>query len=297
MRTLKTALATAIAIGIAGIFDLYAPVLAGISAIVSMTSSVFDSYMVSFNRMISTVLGALIASFFHYIGHTGIVTLAIGIVIIINICNHFRWTKSITLACVVFIVIMLYKPTAEGAQVTYFRYGLHRILDTFVGLIVGFTINYLIFPPDRAVFLLKTYKNTLTEFERGFRTLFVPGTDLKTNLLIDDINGINSELKSIKNDVKLLDRHNFKISDITRINSQFFHAFGLLLQLKERGHIPTLSEENLERVFDYFGDSVPIVIDETDPEFETAFNYYLDDLIHIMRNLRDDVAKFEELIK
>ncbi|MDO5718859.1 MAG: aromatic acid exporter family protein [Tissierellia bacterium] len=295
MRIIKTALATSIAIAIAHYFNLRTPLLAGISAVVSMTSSVFDSYMVSINRMLSTILGAVIASFFHFIGFVGFLPLAIGIIIIINICNMLKWKKSITLACIVFIVIMLYIQ-GESGHITYWQYGINRTLDTFVGLVVGFLINYLIFPPNRAKFLLETYKQTLLEFENAFKSLLESKNDIKIEKLIDDINEINSELKSIKNDRKLGANHNFKISQISRINNQFFTVFGLITQLSEDGHIPEINSENKKLIKEYYKDEIELSIDELDDEFETAFNYYLRELVETMNVLREFVSDFENNI-
>src|SRR5699024_12368487 len=74
-----------------------------------MTSSVFDSFKVSINRMIATIIGAIVACFLQYIDFTNFWAIAIGIILIINICIGFNWKKSISLTCIVFIAIVLYE--------------------------------------------------------------------------------------------------------------------------------------------------------------------------------------------
>lgn len=295
LRILKTAIATSLAIAVAELFNLKTPLMAGISAIVSMTSSVFDSYTVSLNRLLSTILGAIIASFFQFIGFTGYIPIGIGVILVINICNYFKWKKSITLACVVFIIIMLYDKNIPN-QVPYWKYGINRTMDTFVGLFVGFTVNYLVFPPNRSTFLLKTYKKTLREFEDAFKSVLTTNKEIEIGRLIDDINEINTELKSIKNDLKMGAEQKYKISHITRINTQFFSAFGLITQLTENGHVPNIDNENMIELEKYFQEPIKVLVDDTNPDFESAFNYYLNDLIKMMFVLREYVYDFEQTL-
>ncbi len=294
LRIIKTALATSLAIAIAHYFDLRTPLLAGISAVVSMTSSVYDSYKVSINRMLSTIVGALIASFFHYIGFTGFIPIGIGVIIVINVCNYLNWKKSITLACVVFIIIMLYE--SGPRNITYWQYGINRTLDTSVGLVVGFAVNYLFMPPNRSIFLLKIYKKTLAEFDSALLTILTTKEEIDITRLIDDINEINTELKSIKNDRKMGGDKSIKISYIAKINTQFFMAFGLITQIIENGYVPKIYNENKLALEKYFGQKISVIKDASNLEFEAAFNYYLDDLIKLLNDIHDLVEEFDAML-
>lgn len=294
LRIIKTALATSLAIAIAHYFNLRAPLMAGISAVVSMTSSVYDSYRVSINRMLSTIIGALIASFFQYIGFTGFIPIGIGVIIVINVCNYLNWKKSITLACVVFIIIMLYE--GGPGEITYWQYGINRTLDTAVGLLVGFAINYLFMPPNRSIFLLKVYKKTIAEFDSALKTILTSKDEVDITRLIDDINEINTELKSIKNDRKMGADRSIKISYIARINTQFFMAFGLITQIIENGYVPKIYNENKIALEKYFGEKISVIKDDSNLEFEAAFNYYLNDLMGLLNDIHGLVKDYEVML-
>src|SRR5690606_15213363 len=69
--------------------------------------------------------------------------IAIGIIIIIYLCNIFNWKKSIQLSTMVFLSIIL--NYEEGSRVNY---ALYRTLDTFIGLVIGTLINYFLLPPN-----------------------------------------------------------------------------------------------------------------------------------------------------
>lgn len=295
LRTIKTAVATTLSIYIAESLGMNNPLLAGISAVVSMTSSVFDSYTVSVNRMIATIIGAILAVIFQYFGIKSMVAMFLGVIFIINICNYFNWKKSIPLSCIVFIIIMLYEPT-KFSDPNYYMYALFRISDTALGLVIGFLINYFIAPPNRHKFLLDVYKKSLDEFERAFLYLLAKGNKLNIENLVDDINEINTELKSIKNDRKLFKNRNIKVSDISSINYDFYAAFGLITQLSDTDNIPNVSDENMKSIKKYFNNSLVIIPTCNDKEYELAFNYYLDELLKIFFKLRKNITEFEENI-
>ncbi|MEZ7821217.1 MAG: aromatic acid exporter family protein, partial [Patescibacteria group bacterium] len=131
-RTIKTAVATTLSIYVAHLLGMNNPILAGISAVVSMTSSIFDSYKVSVNRILSTIIGAILAVIFQYFEFRSMISMFLGIIFIINVCNYFKWQKSIPLSCIVFVVIMLYQPILPDDP-NYYMYAFYRVTDTAVG--------------------------------------------------------------------------------------------------------------------------------------------------------------------
>ena len=102
MRTIKTALAVSLTIFIAQVLNLKSPFFAGIAAIIAMQSSVSESFNMAKNRMLSTILGAITALLFSLIAPENPFFIAIGIIIIIYLCNIFNWKKSIQLSTMVF---------------------------------------------------------------------------------------------------------------------------------------------------------------------------------------------------
>lgn len=295
IRTVKTALATAIALYIATQVDLKMPIMAGLSAIVTMKSSIFDSYTTSANRLLSTIVGGIIAGIFHVVGFIGFIPMMIGIVLVINICNYFRWKDSITLAVMVYVMVMLYEPSAPEFM-PYWEYTLHRLFDTFVGLIIGLLINYFIFPPNRSEFIIMTYKNSIREMEDALISILQGQShDLKN--LVSDMNNITSELDQIIKDKKLGTKYNLRISKLVKMNSKIFAGVGIIAQFNDDGRIPILSLNNKIGINDYFKTEIQFDTENFPEEFESAFNYYLDDLLLILKELRESVRELSEEVQ
>ena len=104
LRTVKTAFATALALLVARLLNLNSPIMAGLSAIITMRSSIFDSSKQSVNRMLATILGVIIASVFQYFHIGGFFPTMFGIILLINICNIMNWKDAISLSSMVFII-------------------------------------------------------------------------------------------------------------------------------------------------------------------------------------------------
>ncbi|MGG0822881.1 aromatic acid exporter family protein [Paenibacillus turicensis] len=143
MRNIKTAIAIFITVMISALLKLEYPFYAAIATIISMENSVTNSYTAGRNRMMGTCVGAGIGLIFAWIKPHDALFCAIGIVIVIYICNLLKWNKSISIASIVFLAIMLNLKPGESS----FYYGINRIFDTLIGVSVAVLVNYLIFPP------------------------------------------------------------------------------------------------------------------------------------------------------
>lgn len=286
-RIVKTALATTLAFLIAHMAGLRMPSMAGFAALISMKSSIFDSYKASYNRLLSTVVGAIIASFFHYIGFRNYMTMFIGITLIINVCNYFKWKDSTTLAVMVFITVFTYEAKAPD-YFTYWQYGINRLMDTAIGLGIGFLINYIIFPPNRWEFIIKTYEKSLAKFEKALLHI-LNGESVDLAPLVSDIDNLNTELMTIRKENKFGTKNPIIIYQLSKMNSQFYSAFGTIAQFSEDGRVPLLSENNKQGLKKYFRENITVDTEIYPMEFETAFNYYLDELLAQLFSLRDAV--------
>lgn len=297
IRIVKTAIAATLAMIIARFFDLRLPLMAGFSALITMKSSIFDSYKASYNRLLSTIVGAVIASTFQYFGFTSYLAMFLGIIAIINICNFFNWKDSTTLATMIFISVLLYNPDRSAVNyMTYWQYGLNRLLDTSVGLGIGFLVNYVIFPPNRSEFILKTYEKALLECEEALKAV-LSGNKVNLEDIVSDIDKLNTELEYIREDSKFGHKYDIKTYQLSKMNYHFYSVFGIIAQFSKDGRIPILSESNKNGLKNYFGDNITVDTEIYPLEFETAFNYYLDDLLVLLASLRESVETLRIKLK
>ncbi|MGF7057391.1 FUSC family protein [Brassicibacter mesophilus] len=135
-RNLKTAISVFICIIVFQLLKRPYPFYACIAAVICMQNSVHNSFVAGKNRMIGTIIGAVVGIMFSiFIGQNAIVT-GLGIVLVIYLCNFFNYDGSVSIACVVFLAIMT--NLKEG---TSYMYAINRVFDTFVGIIVAILVN------------------------------------------------------------------------------------------------------------------------------------------------------------
>ncbi|ANS74194.1 hypothetical protein AWM70_06030 [Paenibacillus yonginensis] len=144
LRNIKTGIAICICLLIAVIFKLNSPFYAAIATIISMENTITNSFAAGRHRTMGTLVGALIGACFAFVDPGNVLLCAIGVVIVIYVCNLLHWNKSVSIGCIVFLAVML-NLGSNGANP--WAYGLHRIIDTLIGISVAVAVNYLIFPP------------------------------------------------------------------------------------------------------------------------------------------------------
>jgi uncharacterized membrane protein YgaE (UPF0421/DUF939 family) len=142
MRNIKTAIAVVISILISRMLRMEYPFYVAIASVICMQSSIENSINMGKNRMLGTIVGALLGFICAAIAPGNIFLIGLGIVGVIYICNIFNWNNSASIGCVVFCAIML--NLKEGNP---FLYSVNRIIDTFVGIAVAVAVNNFIAPP------------------------------------------------------------------------------------------------------------------------------------------------------
>lgn len=150
MRNIKTALAVFICIVVFAIMGPeFNPLFAAIAALITMGPSIENSVESGWNRILGTIyggtggmLGIFIANLISF-EYAYIIIIPIGLMAIIYICNNFKKTAAISLACVVFISIMTTYPLEMGS----YMLAILRLLETSFGIMVAFLINRFIKVP------------------------------------------------------------------------------------------------------------------------------------------------------
>ena len=138
LRNIKTALSIALCVLLYYVIERDGALLATIAALICMQDSVEKSVREGANRMIGTVLGAFESNVAVWLG-----LIFLGIVIFIYLCNLFKIRDSIIIGCVVFLIIVLEAET----KMSPLLYSIHRVLDTFIGIIIAVMVNYFLFRP------------------------------------------------------------------------------------------------------------------------------------------------------
>ncbi len=169
MRTIKTGIAVSLTLLLTRALGVDNPFFALIASAIAMESSVSESVSVGKNRMIGTVIGAVIAIVFSYTLPTQPLSVGIGVIVLIYISNQLKLKKSIKISTIVFIAILV-----NNDEVTRFQYAVFRSFDTFIGLSIGTLVNYYIKPPNGQKSLYayieaseKKLQSLIDQYDRG----------------------------------------------------------------------------------------------------------------------------------
>ena len=139
MRNIKTGIAVFLATltGYLGIVET--PVLTVSVCIFSIKNTIKNSIEDSWTRIIGTLLGGLIGYFFALFFKGNIISVTLGVVFIIYICNILKISDSSAIASVTFTAICLGIGSSEPL-----KYSIMRTIDTLVGVIIALLVNYTI---------------------------------------------------------------------------------------------------------------------------------------------------------
>jgi len=124
---------------------LQSPFFVANGALMTMENSVKKGFKTGISAVLGTIIGCCMAIIAVLIDPGNILLLFFGIIILITVLNTLKWQDSISMACVVFCVIMI---TMEDKNIVL--YAVQRTADTIVGIVISLIINYIISPPENA---------------------------------------------------------------------------------------------------------------------------------------------------
>lgn len=160
LRTIKTAIAVFCCL----LFFPNEPFFACLTSVFCVQNTVTDSVIIAMNRGLGTILGAfigllflIICYFFKYnINNPAIskiliyITISLGIIAVIYICNLIKKTGAVNISCIVFLAVT----TSHSSGDTIY-YVTNRIIETLFGILIGLLINKFILPPKKVTSIEK----------------------------------------------------------------------------------------------------------------------------------------------
>lgn len=187
LRNVKTGIAICICVIVAALLRLEYPFYAAIATIISMENSITNSFMAGKQRMMGTLVGAIVGSSVAFIDPGNAYLCALGVILVIYICNLLNWNKSVSIGCIVFLAIMLNLKDGESP----FFYGFNRLTDTLIGIVIAVIVNYLVFPPKHEVSLHKARKAVARRMAQMFEQMAEKGEEA-------NLKSLRSQLSSLE---------------------------------------------------------------------------------------------------
>lgn len=270
MRTVKTAIAVALTIFISQLLHLKSPIFAGIAAIITMQSSVTESFQVGKYRILGTVLGASVGLVASLIAPGNPLLIGIGIIIIIYLANLFSWKKAVSIACIVFLSIILSQEPGNRLS-----YSIYRTLDTFVGIIIAVLVNYFILPPNYEEKIESSCRKMLEESLKLVEDLVWSGKELLLDNIHESFIALDENYSILKEETDL---NLCKKNKCTQLK-EFFKSLEIihynLSVIANMDRIHTISNQNGQLLEMIYNKNLPLMENTHLGEEDIVFNYHL----------------------
>lgn len=286
MRNIKTAISVLVCVLISYALKLEYPFYACIAAVISMQSSVADSFKAGKNRMLGTFLGALTGLIFALIAPGNVILIFLGILIVISLSNYFKWKQSVSIGCIVFLAIMT---NLNGK--TPFNYSVNRLLDTLIGIFVAVLVNYLVLPPkylDRIVLQCNKLVDIL---------VLLCGKKLCYNEKIDlpyikkEMDILETCVTNYKKDVMITKKEHIeidKINKVIEVCEKIFMHLEIIDSLNETALLNEDNKKNLKELFNFDISIVP----GSNTDITVIYNYHVKNVVNELKFLvNEDLRK------
>ena len=285
LRNLKTALAVALTIFLSQILNLRSPFFAGIAAITAMQSSVSESFNSGVDRMFSTILGGIIALLFSLVAPENPFFIALGIIIIIYLCNVFDWKQSVQLSGMVFLSIIL--NYEEGSRVDYAFY---RTVDTLFGLVIGTLINYFVLPPNLEDKMVDSVQKMYSQVKDMVGAIIWKEEGAELDSLRKDLVEIEENYNLLRKEVKLnlYKTHTFhNLQMIFELLENIYSNLSVIYSMNKVSFIDDKNREELEKLF---GKELPNHTENGESELDLIYNYHLKNIVENLNSI-DNLLK------
>jgi len=284
MRTIKTAIVVIISYFVSTIIPNSLPFAMIYASVICVETSVVSSFKIGYNRVLGTILGGIIGLIVGYIPWYKGLTMALGIVITILVCNYLDIKKTTGIAITLVIIILL-----GSDKFTPGVYAVQRTIDTILGIVIATIVNTLIFPPDqmsRVRGSFNHYKQTAKQvvgdvlvynLENGLTTMGIALEDYK------------SKVGELSIEIPLLKRYNkeeFEYYTQMIEEAEKVYIYTETLSLLERGVRITIDNKNkLMKMLSIELDQTEFATLENSSREDLIFNYTLVKLISALEKI------------
>lgn len=141
-KAIQVGIAATLCMLISNLLKLKFPFFVLLPAVMPISTYFGETIKFGLNRFIGSCIGAIIGVLLATIQTENIFLIGLGVMILIYLCNYLKWGSTTSIACLVFVSIMV------SAKESAFVYSVHRLLDTFIGIAITTFVHSSIFNPD-----------------------------------------------------------------------------------------------------------------------------------------------------
>lgn len=278
MRNIKTAIAVVISLYLSDLFNLGNPLFVIIGAIVSMQVSLNETYVSGINRILGTVLGALLGMGFYVLAPGNIILIGIGIVILISLNNHLNWNKSLVISLIVFCSIMI-----NFNNENILASSLKRVFDTTLGIVVAFIVNTLIAPPKHDEMIFSLIQDIQDKLYQEFYKYLVYDSEFLVKDIQEDILKLNQIYDLYKKEFLINEKKNIQEDEIIRsimLIEEIYNSVNIINMLDKQ-----ISKTNSKFIKRYLNIDIDYSEESESDEYR-AYNFHIKTIVNDMLKLK-----------
>lgn len=279
-KALRTGISVMLCMIVSKLLKLKYPFFVVLPAVIPISSNLEETIKSGGNRMIGSTIGAIVGVLLALINPTSILLTGIGSVIIIYACKFINWEHSASIACLIFISIMV---GIKGD--TVWTYSINRLLDTFIGIAIISTVNSLTFSITAYSSAIKSAKFLYSSILKAIEAEFFSNAELKLNQLHKQLNNLQGLLKIYEDQIHFTKTKNLKLEKIQAIYKNLKCASNELdiLNSMDKSCSPDAeNEENLNKIFPYTNHHEKRIVAKAN----IVYNYHLKKLLQSVNNLQ-----------
>lgn len=235
-KAIRVGIAASLCMLVSNLLKLKFPFFVILPAVMPISTFFGETIKFGVNRIIGSFIGAVVGVIFATIQTENVIFVGLGVIVIVYICNYLKWDSTTSIACLVFASIMV---GLKGSSA--WIYSIHRLFDTFIGIVITTTVNNYVFNPDVVNLLKKEAKHV----QESLLDLISSENFYKNK---DELDNIEHEIDNIKNKFKIYtEEFKLKKSSVLAI-SKFKDILSIITvifeHLKIINYISTHEDEN-----------------------------------------------------
>jgi len=284
MRTVKTAIVVIISYFVSSIIPNSLPFAMIYASVICVETSVVSSFKIGYNRVLGTILGGIIGLMVGYIPWYKGLTMALGIVITIIVCNYLDIKKTTGIAITLVIIILL-----GSDKFTPGVYAVQRTVDTVLGIVIATIVNTLIFPPDQMSRVRESFKHFKQIAKQVVGDVLVYNLENSLTTMGIALEDYKSKVGELSIEIPLLKKYNREEFEYyTQIieEAEKVYIYTETLSLLDRGVRITIDNKNkLMKMLSIELDQTDYATLENSSRDDLIFNYTLVKLISAMEKI------------
>ncbi|SHH54459.1 Uncharacterized membrane protein YgaE, UPF0421/DUF939 family [Clostridium collagenovorans DSM 3089] len=276
MRNVKTALSVSLCVLITNLIGLDSSSIsiACIAAVITMESTIYNSYVVGKNRLIGTIIGSIIGLIVSLVAPNNIIFIGLGIVCIIYLCDLLNYQRSISIACVVFIVI-----TVSLTNKNPLIYSVSRVMETSIGIIVAVGVNFFFFPPKISKKVHDSYLEIFTSTKDLVYDRFTLDNKDELIQLYSKIIELNLLLSNYVIEYGKIQEDALKSYHVAA--DSFMKIYKHLYIIEDLKNVCKMTPENYEAL----KLELIVPVGEVSSDIEIVYNFHIEKLIFLLSNI------------